>query len=167
MLETLTKESFDPLKGDAFSLTHDGGTMLSLSLVAVLGTGLRGHASREQFAVHFLGPAMPVLPQARRRHHQGLRRFGLVDHDDASGSRPTSSSTRVASSRPRRSRPRWPATSDNHIYGSVPFGCADAPAPYTAVCNSQGQPHRSGTATKLNDRHPDRSPASSSSPVRS
>ena len=29
------------------------------------------------------------------------------------------------------------ATSDNHIYGSVPFGCADAPAPYTAVCNSK------------------------------
>ncbi len=28
-------------------------------------------------------------------------------------------------------------TSDNHIYGSVPFGCADAPAPYTAVCNSK------------------------------
>ncbi len=50
MLDTLTKESFDPLKGDAFSLAHDGGTTLSLSLVAVLGTGLRGHASREQFA---------------------------------------------------------------------------------------------------------------------
>ncbi len=28
-------------------------------------------------------------------------------------------------------------TSDNHIYGSVPFGCADAKAPYVAVCNSK------------------------------
>ena len=28
-------------------------------------------------------------------------------------------------------------TSDNHIYGSVPFGCADASAPYVAVCNSK------------------------------
>ena len=28
-------------------------------------------------------------------------------------------------------------TSDNHIFGSVPFGCADAPTPYTAVCNSK------------------------------
>src|SRR5262249_54533467 len=27
-------------------------------------------------------------------------------------------------------------TSGNHIYGSVPFGCADASAPYVAVCNS-------------------------------
>ena len=25
-------------------------------------------------------------------------------------------------------------TSDNHISGSVPFGCADAIAPYTAIC---------------------------------
>jgi len=29
------------------------------------------------------------------------------------------------------------ATQDNHIYGSVPFGCADAKAPYVAVCNSK------------------------------
>jgi branched-chain amino acid transport system substrate-binding protein len=28
------------------------------------------------------------------------------------------------------------STNENHIYGSVPFGCATAPAPYTAVCNS-------------------------------
>ena len=29
------------------------------------------------------------------------------------------------------------STSDNHIYGSVPFGCKGAPAPYVAVCNSK------------------------------
>ena len=75
MLDTLTKESFDPLKGDAFSLAHNGGTTLSLSLVAVLGTGLQGHASREQFAIHFLGPAVPVLPQCiYQLHHQTTRR---------------------------------------------------------------------------------------------
>jgi branched-chain amino acid transport system substrate-binding protein len=28
-------------------------------------------------------------------------------------------------------------TQDNHINGSVPFGCQDAPPPYTAVCNSK------------------------------
>jgi len=28
------------------------------------------------------------------------------------------------------------STDDNHIYGSVPFGCATAPAPYTAICNT-------------------------------
>jgi branched-chain amino acid transport system substrate-binding protein len=28
------------------------------------------------------------------------------------------------------------STSGNHIYASVPFGCADAKAPYVAVCNS-------------------------------
>jgi branched-chain amino acid transport system substrate-binding protein len=27
------------------------------------------------------------------------------------------------------------ATKDNHIFGSVPFGCSDAAAPYVAVCN--------------------------------
>jgi hypothetical protein len=77
VLNTLTKEYFDPLKGDAFSLAHDGGTTLSLSLVAVLGTGLRGHASREQFAIHFLGPAMPVLPQRIYQLHHD--RIGALD----------------------------------------------------------------------------------------
>jgi branched-chain amino acid transport system substrate-binding protein len=28
-------------------------------------------------------------------------------------------------------------TKDNHINSSVPFGCADAPPPYTAVCNAK------------------------------
>ena len=29
------------------------------------------------------------------------------------------------------------ATEENHLYGSVPFGCSAAVAPYTAVCSSQ------------------------------
>jgi hypothetical protein len=77
VLDTLTKESFDPLNGDAFSLAPDGGTTLSLSLVAVLGAGRRGQASREPFALHFLGPAVPVLPQRiYQLHHQ---RLGALD----------------------------------------------------------------------------------------
>ena len=28
-------------------------------------------------------------------------------------------------------------TQDNHIYGSMPLRCADAPAPYVAVCNAK------------------------------
>jgi branched-chain amino acid transport system substrate-binding protein len=28
-------------------------------------------------------------------------------------------------------------TKDNHIFGSVPFGCADAPPPYTAICSTK------------------------------
>jgi hypothetical protein len=63
VLDKLTKETFEPLQGETFSLAQDGGPTLPLSLVAVLGNGLRGHASREQFAIHFLGPATPVLPQ--------------------------------------------------------------------------------------------------------
>jgi branched-chain amino acid transport system substrate-binding protein len=38
---------------------------------------------------------------------------------------------------PQTLREQISSTSDNHINGSVPFGCADAPAPYTAVCNSK------------------------------
>ena len=38
---------------------------------------------------------------------------------------------------PETFQPQLAGTSDNHIYGSVPFGCADASAPYTAVCNSK------------------------------
>lgn len=62
MLDKLTKETFEPLKGDTFSLTHENG-VIPLSIVAVLGTGLQGHAAREQFSVHFRGPSSPVLPQ--------------------------------------------------------------------------------------------------------
>jgi hypothetical protein len=63
VLDKLTKDTFEPLQGETFSLAHDGGTTLSLALVAVLGNGLRGSATREQFAIHFRGPAIPALPQ--------------------------------------------------------------------------------------------------------
>ena len=53
----------------------------------------------------------------------------------------------------------------NHIYGSVPFGCAEAPAPYIAVCSSAGQPPASGTARKLDHARSTTSRASTSSPA--
>jgi hypothetical protein len=62
VLDKLTKDTFEPLEGETFSLTHDAGA-IPLSLVAVLGTGLMGHAAREQFSIHFRGPATPALPQ--------------------------------------------------------------------------------------------------------
>jgi branched-chain amino acid transport system substrate-binding protein len=36
---------------------------------------------------------------------------------------------------PATFKTQFRATHDNHIYGSVPFGCADAVQPYVAVCN--------------------------------
>ena len=38
---------------------------------------------------------------------------------------------------PETFKAQMAATSDNHIFGSVPLRCADAAAPYTAVCNSR------------------------------
>ncbi len=72
MLDKLTKESFAVLQGDAFALATDDGAMLPLTLVAVLGNGLRGSAAREQFAIHFRGPMTPLLPQRiyRLQHRQ-------------------------------------------------------------------------------------------------
>ncbi len=54
-------------------------------------------------------------------------------------------------------------TKDNHINGSVPFGCADAPPPYTAVCNAKvALLQWDGTA--LQDQSCPSTPASSSLP---
>jgi hypothetical protein len=77
VLDKLTKETFAPLQGETFSLARDGGTTLSLALVAVLGNGLRGDASREQFSLHFLGPAMPTLPQ--RIYQLQHQQLGTLD----------------------------------------------------------------------------------------
>lgn len=63
MLDTLTREKFEPLKGQPFQLSLDDGRQLPLELTGVMGTGLKGLASREQFSLHFRGPHMPALPQ--------------------------------------------------------------------------------------------------------
>jgi hypothetical protein len=42
-------KTFEPVKGGVFELLHDGGT-LTLELSAVLGTGLEGATTREQFS---------------------------------------------------------------------------------------------------------------------
>lgn len=64
MLDKFTKETFEPRKGETFTLSGDGVDSVDLELVAVRGTGLQGNADREQFSVHFHGPADPILPQS-------------------------------------------------------------------------------------------------------
>jgi hypothetical protein len=63
MLDKLTKETFEPLKSHRFRLSLGDRAPLPLELAAVLGNGLKGAASREQFSLHFRGPHMPALPQ--------------------------------------------------------------------------------------------------------
>ena len=63
MLDKLTRESFEPRKGEAFKLTDEDAGELELELAAVQGAGLQGRAAREQFSVHFHGPPEPLLPQ--------------------------------------------------------------------------------------------------------
>lgn len=68
MLDKLTKESFEPRKGETFTLSAEGPDQaeveIALELATVQGTGLQGRAPREQFSLHFHGPSDPVLPQS-------------------------------------------------------------------------------------------------------
>lgn len=63
MLDQVTKETFEPITGQIFQLALGEDRHLPLELAAVLGTGLKGLANREQFSLHFRGPHTPVLPQ--------------------------------------------------------------------------------------------------------
>jgi hypothetical protein len=63
MLDKVTKETFEPVKGGVFELSLGEGQTVPLELAAVLGTGLQGLANREQFSLHFRGPASPALSQ--------------------------------------------------------------------------------------------------------
>jgi hypothetical protein len=89
MLDKVTKDTFEPIKGDIFRLALDGNEHLPLELAAVLGTGLQGLASREQFSLHFRGPSTPALPQRiyRLEHSQlgALEMFLVPIRRDASG----------------------------------------------------------------------------------
>jgi hypothetical protein len=89
MLDKLTKETFEPITGGVFELTLGEGQMLPLELVAVLGTGLKGIATREQFSLHFRGPATPALAQRiyRLEHPQfgALEIFLVPIQRDAAG----------------------------------------------------------------------------------
>ena len=44
MLDKVTKDTFEPIKGQVFQLSLDDGQQLPLELVEVLGTGLKGLA---------------------------------------------------------------------------------------------------------------------------
>ena len=89
MLDKLTKETFEPLIGGAFELSLGEGQTLPLELSAVLGTGLQGMAKREQFSLHFRGPASPALVQRtyRLEHAQlgSLEIFLVPIRRDATG----------------------------------------------------------------------------------
>src|SRR5262245_4232810 len=63
VLDNLTKETFEPIRGSVFELALDGTRTIPLELSEILGNGLKGHAKREQFALHFRGPASPALVQ--------------------------------------------------------------------------------------------------------
>jgi hypothetical protein len=67
MLDKLTKETFEPLIGGVFELSLGEGQALPLELSAVNGNGLQGMAKREQFSLHFRGPASPALVQRTYR----------------------------------------------------------------------------------------------------
>ena len=62
MLDQLTAESFAGRLRDVFVVPTDAGPMeLELAEVEDLGPG---GFSRRAFALHFLGPLRPILPQA-------------------------------------------------------------------------------------------------------
>jgi len=64
MLDQLTKETFEPRRGEVFRLTDEHlPEPLDLTLATVRGNDLRGRADREQFSLHFHGPRDPILPQ--------------------------------------------------------------------------------------------------------
>jgi hypothetical protein len=62
VLDKLTLETFQPIAGSVFDLSLGGGATIPLQLTEVLGNGLHGK-EREQFALHFRGPASPALVQ--------------------------------------------------------------------------------------------------------
>lgn len=77
MLDKVTKDTFEPIKGEIFRLALRDDEHMPLELTAVLGTGLQGLAKREQFSLHFRGPSRPELPQRiyRVEHAQ----LGVLD----------------------------------------------------------------------------------------
>lgn len=78
MLDKLTKEAFEPRKGESFKLTHETASgEVELKLAAVQGTGLQGKAPREQFSLHFHGPREPQLPQ--QIYHLENTALGAMD----------------------------------------------------------------------------------------
>jgi hypothetical protein len=74
MLDKLTKETFEPIMG---GVSLGEGQTLPLELSAVLGTGLQGMAKREQFSLHFRGPASPSLMQ--RTYHLENAQLGPLE----------------------------------------------------------------------------------------
>lgn len=77
MLDKLTRETFEPRKGETFRLAAEDAGELVLKLAEVQSTGLQGKAAREQFSLQFHGPRDPVLPQ--RIYHLDNAELGGID----------------------------------------------------------------------------------------
>jgi hypothetical protein len=66
MLETFTVDTFAPHIGETFEIVGGTEQRLKLELVAATSLGRqtnRAAQQREQFSIHFRGPAGVVLPQ--------------------------------------------------------------------------------------------------------
>lgn len=77
MLDKVTKDTFEPRKGETFRLTDEAAGEVELKLASVQGTGLQGKAPREQFSLHFHGPREPLLPQ--QIYHLENAEMGALD----------------------------------------------------------------------------------------
>lgn len=77
MLDKLRKETFEPITGQVFALSLGDGQTIPLELSAVNGNGLQGMAKREQFSLHFRGPATPALVQ--QTYHLEHAQLGALD----------------------------------------------------------------------------------------
>lgn len=63
MLESLTRESFQPRQGETFLIRFTDG-VITLSLAEVQGpTEKTARVGREPFSLTFRGPLRPILPQ--------------------------------------------------------------------------------------------------------
>lgn len=64
-LETLTIETFQSLVGEAFAFAApDAENPIDVRLEDVTALGNAAPGRREPFALHFRGPAAPILPQS-------------------------------------------------------------------------------------------------------
>lgn len=64
MLETLTRETFEPRRGETFHVHLDDDSTIETRLAEVQGSTERtARVGREPFSLLFLGPPHPVLPQ--------------------------------------------------------------------------------------------------------
>ena len=78
MLDSLTKESWQPHLEQTFQATLPSGETLTLQLIEVSGLGEKPGAQREPFSLLFRGPSQPLLEQSiAELEHESLGRLAL------------------------------------------------------------------------------------------